>query len=151
MIIIASVIVGALVVLELLSFTGAAPARGPDVTELPGCPDSPNCVSSQNASGEHAVEPLQISGEPASEWERAKAVVADLGGQPAPGTGGSYARFEFRSRTFGFVDDLELLLNGEDQRIEIRSASRSGYSDMGVNRRRVETIRERMNSNRTVR
>lgn len=52
-----------------------------------------------------------------------------------------YLHFEFTSRIFRFVDDFELLLNEEQKIIHIRSASRVGYSDLGVNRKRVEKIR----------
>jgi uncharacterized protein (DUF1499 family) len=54
-----------------------------------------------------------------------------------------YLRAEFRSSLFGFVDDLELLLDKAAKRIDVRSASRTGYFDFGVNRRRVEEIRKR--------
>ncbi len=51
-----------------------------------------------------------------------------------------YLHFEVRSRIFQLVDDLEFLLDAGGSRIEIRSASRKGYWDLGVNRRRVEFI-----------
>ena len=47
---------------------------------------------------------------------------------------------EFRSRIFRFVDDVDLQLDGRV--VQIRSASRTGYSDLGVNRKRVEAIRQ---------
>jgi uncharacterized protein (DUF1499 family) len=53
---------------------------------------------------------------------------------------GNYLRAEVRSRVFRFVDDIEFLLDTEQQLIHVRSASRSGHSDFGVNRRRVEQI-----------
>jgi uncharacterized protein (DUF1499 family) len=53
-----------------------------------------------------------------------------------------YWRIEFRSRIFRFVDDVEFLFDPESKRIHVRSASRLGHSDLGVNRQRVETIRE---------
>lgn len=54
-----------------------------------------------------------------------------------------YLRAEYRSALFGFVDDVELLLDEAAKRIDVRSASRTGYFDFGVNRRRVEEIRDR--------
>lgn len=53
----------------------------------------------------------------------------------------TYLHAEARSRIFGFVDDVEFLFDAERRVIHIRSAARSGYSDFGVNRRRVERIR----------
>jgi len=54
-----------------------------------------------------------------------------------------YLHAEFRSALFGFVDHVELRLDEAANRIDVRSASRTGYYDFGVNRRRVEEIRER--------
>jgi uncharacterized protein (DUF1499 family) len=55
-----------------------------------------------------------------------------------------YIRAEFSSRFFKFVDDVEFLLDAQTGRIDYRSASRVGYYDFGVNRRRLETIRGRL-------
>jgi uncharacterized protein (DUF1499 family) len=54
-----------------------------------------------------------------------------------------YLHAEFRSRVFRFVDDVELLMDEAGHKIDVRSASRLGYSDLGVNRRRVEQLRAR--------
>ena len=54
----------------------------------------------------------------------------------------TYWHVEFRSRIFRFVDDVELLFDRENRVIHMRSASRVGYSDFGVNRKRIEKIRE---------
>lgn len=53
-----------------------------------------------------------------------------------------YLYFEFRSKIFGFTDDVEFYLPEGGQRVELRSASRLGYWDMGVNRKRLERLRE---------
>jgi uncharacterized protein (DUF1499 family) len=55
-----------------------------------------------------------------------------------------YIHAEFSSRLFKFVDDVEFVLDGEMQRIDYRSASRIGSYDWGTNRRRMETIRNRL-------
>ena len=55
----------------------------------------------------------------------------------------SYWRAEFRSALWRFVDDVEFLFDDNARRIDIRSATRVGYSDLGVNRRRMEEIRRR--------
>ena len=51
---------------------------------------------------------------------------------------------EIRSPLFGFVDDLELRIDPDRARVDVRSASRVGRSDLGANRRRVEVLRERL-------
>ena len=129
------------IVLKLLSFTGSAPVRGEAMTRLPVCPPSPNCVCSQDPDEAHSVAAIRYVGNPAEAWDDLQRRLTDLGGKPVANDGGHYARYEFRSRIFGFVDDVECLLNKDEMRIEIRSASRSGYSDLGANRRRVERIR----------
>jgi uncharacterized protein (DUF1499 family) len=50
---------------------------------------------------------------------------------------------EFRSLMLGFVDDVEFMVDEPQQLIHFRSASRVGYSDLGVNRQRMEEIRRR--------
>lgn len=131
-----------LVALKLISATGEAPERPEVVTSLPGCPASPNCVCSQEADGGHAIAPLNFAGDPAAAVDRLKDVIAADGGRLVRADA-RYLHFEYRSRLFRFVDDVEFLLVAEQRRIEVRSASRSGRSDLGVNRQRVERIRAR--------
>jgi uncharacterized protein (DUF1499 family) len=111
--------------------------------ELPPCPASPNCVSSLEPSGAHHVEPFPYRGTQAEararlidailSMPRAKMVVAE----------GNYLQVEFRSVVFRFVDNVEFLFDGGNKVIHVRSASRVGYYDFGVNRRRVEELRKR--------
>jgi uncharacterized protein (DUF1499 family) len=140
MILFFSVLLAGFAILKLLSFTGGAPVRDQVITKLPDCPSSPNCVCSQDSDELHSITPLRFSGDPESAWTSLQQIVTGIGGKLAAADDGRYARYEFRSRIFGYVDDVECLLNTKDQLIEIRSASRSGHSDFGVNRKRVELI-----------
>lgn len=54
---------------------------------------------------------------------------------------GKYIHAEYRSRLLGFVDDLEVLLDDNQKLIFLRSSSRIGHSDFGVNRKRTDEIR----------
>jgi uncharacterized protein (DUF1499 family) len=54
-----------------------------------------------------------------------------------------YLHAEFRSRLLGFVDDVEFSIDEAEQLIHFRSASRVGYSDLGVNRKRMEEFLRR--------
>lgn len=47
---------------------------------------------------------------------------------------------EFRSALFGFVDDVTFIFDDNARLIHFRSASRTGYYDFGVNRKRMEEI-----------
>ena len=55
-----------------------------------------------------------------------------------------YIQAEFRSLMFGFVDDVEFYFPPDEKIIHVRSASRTGYYDFGVNRRRVERLRNEL-------
>jgi uncharacterized protein (DUF1499 family) len=57
----------------------------------------------------------------------------------------NYLYAEFTSKLMGFVDDVEFLLDDSAKVIHVRSASRLGQSDLGVNRKRIEAIREKFN------
>ena len=105
---------------------------------------TPNCVSSQAEPGDrvHYIEPLRFSGPPASAWAALKAVLRGMERvsvvrEQQPG----YLHAEFTSRLMGFVDDVEFLVDEKTAVIHVRSASRLGRRDFGVNRERVESIR----------
>lgn len=103
---------------------------------LADCPDSPNCVCSFEERESHYVEPLNAS---LAEIQR---VLMSLPRARIIASDGNYLYAEFTSRIMGFVDDVEFLYDADAGITHVRSASRVGYSDMGVNRERVEAIRD---------
>ena len=109
------------------------------------CPGTPNCVVSEYNVKDSYIEPLAFSGEPVAAWKNVKDAVAELGGRLEKDDGG-YLWATFRSSFWGFVDDLELRMDGPGKVIQVRSASRVGKGDMGVNRKRVEKLRELFNT-----
>lgn len=52
-----------------------------------------------------------------------------------------YLHYEVRSLLFRFIDNVEILFDDASKTIHFRSAARVGYSDFGVNRRRMEEVR----------
>jgi uncharacterized protein (DUF1499 family) len=56
----------------------------------------------------------------------------------------SYLYAEFKSKLMGYVDDVEFYLDSNTNSVQVRSASRLGKSDLGVNRKRVEEIRSKL-------
>ncbi len=108
---------------------------------LAPCPDSPNCVSSQSIDEKHRVEPLGYSGTPEDAFARLKEIILGMKRAKIVEETEDYVHAEFRSALFRFVDDAEFHLDRENGVIQVRSGARVGYSDFGVNRRRVETIR----------
>lgn len=147
---IAKLLTGALALglLLILLFIGLsiysrnAPAIRSADAGLRPCPDTPNCVSSVESGQQWSVAPLHYSGDARAAWERISQVVTESGGriiQEDPG----YLRAEFQTPVFRFVDEVELRLEERSNSIQIRSASRVGYSDRGANRQRVEMLRQR--------
>jgi len=103
---------------------------------LRNCPASPNCVCSEEhsqASAEHAIAPIKLE---AVSWERIKQVITEQGGVIEQDDG-VYLHATFTTPVFRYVDDVELRLDADNGLIHIRSASRVGRSDFGVNRKRV--------------
>ena len=107
---------------------------------LPPCPDSPNCVSSQATNKAQQVEPIAFTLPPQQALARLKQVLAGMPRTRIVKEEGGYLHAEVRSFLFRFVDDIEFLIDTENKLIHMRSASRTGQSDFGVNRRRVAHV-----------
>ena len=89
----------------------------------------------------HRVAPLSFAGDLEQSKLRLRQAVLKSGNATFIEETETYWHVEFRSRILRFVDDVEFLFDRDSQVIHVRSASRVGYSDLGVNRRRVEKIR----------
>lgn len=129
-----------LVVLVLVSFfimgkksqNGSAP--GLIDNKLAECSSKPNCVSSEARTAEEKkVAPFKPE-----QWDALKSAVTANGGVITSETD-NYFSAEFSSSLFKFVDDFEARRN--DEFLHVRSASRVGYSDRGVNKKRIEALR----------
>lgn len=126
----------------MFSFAGRRPPNLEDPKgHLTPCPSSPNCVSSDAGDTAHYVDPLRLVVPEERAWPAVRTAVLALRGVHIVSETAVYLHAECRSALFGFIDDLELLLRPGDGVIAVRSASRLGYSDLGVNRRRVEYLR----------
>ncbi len=131
--------------MALFSFSGTRPSNiGVTNGNLLDCPNSPNCVSSQSTDAEHKIAPLTYTGDPAKALADLKAVIANMPRTKIITAEGNYLYAEFTSSLMGYVDDVEFYLNADQSLIEVRSASRLGQSDLGVNRDRVEAIRAQL-------
>ncbi len=117
------------------------PGLGVSDGRLAPCPSSPNCVSSDATDAAHRVEAFVLAGPPDDAWRIIRNEVASLPRTVVVEETDEYIHAECTSRLFRFVDDLELHLGDSGNRVAIRSASRVGYSDVGVNRRRIERLR----------
>ena len=124
-------------------FSGQRPnTLGVKEGQLSPCPGSPNCVVSQgNPDAEHAIDPLAYSGDTASALARLEAVITEMPRTAIIEKTDTYLYAEFTSPLMGYVDDVEFYLDPAASVIHVRSASRLGQSDLGVNRKRIEAIR----------
>ncbi|MCA6074579.1 DUF1499 domain-containing protein [Fulvivirga sedimenti] len=113
------------------------------VPVLAPCPDSPNCVNSYQSDEEHTpMEPLRYSGDYDKAMAVLKDVIREMPRTDITDSSNVYLKVVFTIALFGFEDDVEFLADTLRNEIHFRSASRVGYYDLGVNRRRMESIRE---------
>ncbi len=128
---------------SIFSFSGEQPKNlGVKNGNLPKCPQTPNCVSSQSQDVTHKVEPLTYDSSEKEALNQLKTIIKETDNAEIIKTSPRYLYAQYTSRIMGFVDDVEFYLEPNKKVIHVRSASRIGESDLGVNRRRVEGIRE---------
>jgi len=114
--------------------------------ELSPCPKSPNCVSSLSEDESHYVKPLAYEGTVEKAKKKLIGVISSMKRSEIVAAEDNYLHATFVSFLFRFVDDVEFYFDNDRRIIHVRSASRTGYSDLGINRKRVEEIRKRFMS-----
>ena len=108
---------------------------------LADCPDSPNCLCTDAEDPAHRVDAFALAIAPGEAWIAIRSAVQAMPRTRIVKRTSDYLHAECRSRWLGFVDDLELhLRTAHGDVVAVRSASRIGYSDFGVNRARVEAL-----------
>jgi len=132
-----------LMVLMLSCSAGRPGNLGITNCKLLPCPGSPNCVSSQSPDRRHFIDAFRYEGEQQLARDRLVAVIQGMKRSKIVTVRGDYIHAEFTSAFFRFVDDVEFYFDNEAKIIHMRSASRIGYSDFGVNRKRLEELRSR--------
>ena len=108
--------------------------------KLHPCPKSPNCVSTQAIDEKQKMEPINYSGDLEDAKAKIISIINSLKRSKIITNEENYIHIEFRTATFRFVDDVEFLFDDKEKIIHFRSRARMGYSDMGVNRKRMEEI-----------
>ncbi len=109
---------------------------------LTPCPKTPNCVSSLAEDKQHFIEPILYEGGTAVTQHELLEILHSFKRVRVVRVEEDYIHAEFVSSVFRFVDDVEFAFDDVKKIIQVKSASRTGYSDLGVNRRRIEKIRE---------
>ena len=123
-------------------FSGTRPADlGVQDGRLKPAPPTPNCVNSQSTDGYSRIAPLAYAGDGKRTMARLNALVAAMPAARVIEFRPDYVYAEFSSKWLGFVDDVEFYLDEKAAVIHVRSASRLGRKDFGVNRQRIEAIR----------
>ena len=114
--------------------------------KLPRCKRTPNCVSSQVDPGdaEHYIAPIAFKGGVGEAMAAAREAIESMAGSTVIRHEGNYLYAEFRTKLMRFVDDLEATFDEKAGVLHVRSASRLGRRDFGVNRARVEALRARI-------
>lgn len=110
---------------------------------------TPNNVHSQAAIwGEQyahtAIEPLPAQPDGPQTLERLRSLVESTPGANVVKAGPDYLYVQYTTKWLRFVDDAEFWFDPAAQRVQVRSASRLGQSDLGVNRARIEALRQRL-------
>jgi uncharacterized protein (DUF1499 family) len=124
-------------------FSGMRPNNlGVSAEKLAPCPSSPNCVSSQSMDDVHYIQPIAYQGEPQTAIAALASLINSQERTKIITEESNYLYAEFASRWMGYVDDVEFYINPTQKVIDVRSASRLGESDLGVNRQRIEQIRK---------
>ena len=122
-----------------------AVALGQSVEGVHGCPPSPNCVSSSpQADDDHHILPFHIEGPPSVAWDALKKTLLAQEGVAIVEDTDVNIHATATSKIFHFVDDISFKLDPEKRLIHARSASRVGYWDFGVNRKRIEALRKKL-------
>ena len=112
--------------------------------ELAPCPIWPNCVSSRSdAAARHRIDPFAVSGDPAVAFARLKALLEEWPRTEIVTATEDYLHAVCRTRV-GFADDVECRLHADEGLIHVRAAARIGLWDQGVNRRRIEALRQQL-------
>lgn len=131
-------------VLGLTSRSGSAP--GLVEGQLFRCPDKPNCICSEYRDDKaHYIEPIAIPAATQIDYlANMKMTIIAMGGK-IESESENYLASTFSSAIFGFVDDLEVRIDMNHHVIHIRSASRVGHGDRGVNKKRLNLLKQRYN------
>jgi uncharacterized protein (DUF1499 family) len=133
-----------IITVMMVACPGSRP-KNPGVADgrLAPCPKSPNCVSSQSDDEKHYIAPIVYVGTLQEAREKLISVLQSMKRSRIVKAEDTYIHAEFTSAFFRFVDDVEFYLDDTAKTIHMRSASRVGKADFGVNRKRMENFRSR--------
>lgn len=145
---IALIIVSVLIALSIASlfilgkYSQKGQASGLVNSSLSRCSAKPNCVCSEYRDDvDHYILPTDIQNSGSTDMAKVASIIKDMNGVTQVEKD-NYIAATFTSSIFGFVDDFEIRIDPNQGTMHFRSASRVGYSDGGVNRKRVELFKK---------
>ncbi|MCB0407684.1 MAG: DUF1499 domain-containing protein [Bdellovibrionales bacterium] len=104
------------------------------------CPSSPNCVSTMTKQSQKKMNPISYSQSCASVNEKIINLLNQFPRAKLIQRTETYLHYTFKSQIFGFVDDVEFFIDDIQHLVHFRSASRTGYSDFGANKKRMNQL-----------
>ncbi len=131
-----------LLTIILAGCTSAPEQPGAD-TVLPPCGMMPNCVNSDSGTGGSAIAPLQATTE---QWQALKRWLAQQDNWTITEETPDFLQAVVKTPLMQFRDDVQLVFDRQAGELQVRSSSRLGISDMGANRRRIESLRTHLAS-----
>ncbi|MEJ6680568.1 MAG: DUF1499 domain-containing protein [Flavobacteriales bacterium] len=112
------------------------------VEKLKPCPKSPNCVCTQDDNSRKKVDPICFTGDTEQAAKRLERLISSYAYAKLVRQESNYYHYEFITKLGKFIDDVEFLIDPKAKLIHFRSASRTGYSDLGKNKRRMKKIKK---------
>jgi len=132
-----------IIAIYIVSFGAARPTNlGVKDGKLAPCPTSPNCVSTQAEDADHRMESIRFAGSALDAKASLMNAIRALPRTTIVTESDDYLHAESASLIFRFVDDVEFWIDAPNQTIHFRSASRAGRADFGVNRARMDAVRQ---------
>ncbi|MGB6127234.1 MAG: DUF1499 domain-containing protein [Psychrilyobacter sp.] len=139
-----------ILILSLLLLVGCTSAKKKEIglidSKFYPCPTSPNCVSSMAPKEDsHYIKPIIYSNMTRDlTQKKIIAILGTLKNTKVVEYNDEYIHAEVRTSFFKFIDDVEFYFPMDKNIIHVRSLARTGYSDFGVNRKRMEKIRVKL-------
>jgi len=122
--------------------------EGKEYLGLKPCPAKKNCVVSHKypKGDDYYEEPIKMIEDKQMAQTKLLGIIKKTGGKVTKKSP-SYIRAEYSSSVFKFIDDVEFFIDDKEKTIHLRSASRSGYYDLGVNKKRIGDIKFKYHQN----
>lgn len=154
LIVVALVVITGLIAGQLGLLKGSPPTDlGVHDGKLKPPSKTPNSVSSQaSLYPDHPqraysdIAPLPLKGDANATLDRIVSIIESMDGGKIVKREPGYIYAQFTTRLMKYVDDAEFWYDPSAEVIQVRSASRLGSSDLGVNRKRIEFIRQKLDS-----